>query len=94
MKKWVVFLDSGDTLVDETTQEFDERGIVLRARLIPGALELLEALRREGIPVAMVADGQAESFRNVYRGLGLESYFAQRIYSSAVGAEKPSPPMF
>ena len=94
MKKWVVFLDSGDTLVDETTQEFDERGAVLRARLIPGALELLKALRREGIPVAMVADGQAERFRNVYRGLGLESYFAQRIYSSDVGAEKPSPLMF
>lgn len=94
MKNWVVFLDSGDTLVDETTQVFDGRGIVLEARLIPGARELLEALRREGIPVAMVADGQAESFRNVYRSLGLESYFAQKIYSSDVGAEKPSPLMF
>ena len=94
MKEWIVFLDSGDTLVDETTQEFDERGIVLRAQLIPGARELLETLRREGIPVAMVADGQAESFRNVYLNLGLESYFAQRIYSSDVGAEKPSPLMF
>lgn len=58
------------------------------------ARELLETLRREGIPVAMVADGLAESFRNVYRGLGLESYFARRIYSSDVGAEKPSPLMF
>lgn len=94
MKEWIVFLDSGDTLVDETTQVFDERGVVLRAQLIPGARELLETLRREGIPVAMVADGLAESFRNVYRGLGLESYFARRIYSSDVGAEKPSPLMF
>lgn len=94
MKEWIVFLDSGDTLVDETTQVFDERGIVLRAQLIPGAQELLETLRRERIPVAMVADGQAESFRNVYRGLGLEAYFARRIYSSDVGAEKPSSLMF
>lgn len=44
MKEWIVFLDSGDTLVDETTQVFDERGVVLRAQLIPGARELLEVL--------------------------------------------------
>lgn len=94
MKQWIVFTDSGDTLVDETTQVFDERGIVLRAELIPGARELLETLHREGIPVAMVADGQAESFQNVYRYLGLDRYFAQRIYSSDVGEEKPSPRMF
>ena len=44
IKEWIVFLDSGDTLVDETTQVFDERGVVLRAQLIPGARELLEVL--------------------------------------------------
>lgn len=94
MEKRIVFTDSGDTLVDETTQVFDDRGIVLRAELISGARELLEALRRAGIPVVMVADGQAESFCNVYRHLGLDAYFAHRIYSSDVGAEKPSPQMF
>lgn len=91
MEKRIVFTDSGDTLVDETTQVFDDRWIVLRAELIPGARELLEALRRMGIPVVMVADGQAESFCNVYRHLGLDACFAGRIYSSDVGEEKPSP---
>lgn len=94
MRELIVFTDSGDTLVDETTQVFDERGIVLRAELIPGARELLETLRREGVRVAMVADGEAESFRNVYSRLGLLDFFEARIYSSDVGAEKPSPLMF
>ena len=94
MREWIVFLDSGDTLVDETTQVFDERGVVLRAQLIPGARELLETLRREGVRVAMVADGEAESFHNVYSRLGLLDCFEARIYSSDVGAEKPSPLMF
>lgn len=94
MKQWIVFTDSGDTLVDETTQVFDDRGIVLRAELIPGARELLETLRRMKIPVVMVADGQAESFCNVYRYLELDGCFAGRIYSSDVGEEKPSPRMF
>lgn len=94
MKDCIVFIDSGDTLVDETTQVFDERGIVLRAELIPGARELLEALRGAGIRVAMVADGDAESFRNVYSYLGLDNCFEARIYSSDVGAQKPSPLMF
>lgn len=44
MREWIVFLDSGDTLVDETTQVFDERGVVLRAQLIPGARDLLGVL--------------------------------------------------
>ena len=94
MRELIVFTDSGDTLVDETTQVFDERGIVLRAELIPGARELLETLRREGVRVAMVADGEAESFRNVYSRLGLLDCFEARICSSDVGAEKPSPLMF
>ena len=40
-KKLVVLLDSGDTLIDESTQARDDRGIVQSAGWIDGARELL-----------------------------------------------------
>ena len=43
-KKLIIFIDSGDTLIDEATQVRDERGIVLRADFIPGAGEMLKTL--------------------------------------------------
>ena len=36
-KNLIIFTDSGDTIIDESTQVFDERGIVARAEFIPGA---------------------------------------------------------
>ncbi|ECE3082626.1 HAD family hydrolase, partial [Salmonella enterica] len=36
-KKLIIFFDSGDTIVDESTEIRDEEGIVLTADLIPGA---------------------------------------------------------
>lgn len=57
-----ICLDSGDTLVDEGTEIKDEQEVVLQAELIPGAAELLHALKARGYPVALVADGPAGSF--------------------------------
>lgn len=94
MNKTVIFLDSGDTLIDESTEVRDGRGVVQRAQFIPGARELLEALTGKGYRVALVADGLAESFRNMYAFLKMEDCFEQRIYSSDVGEDKPSPKMF
>ena len=44
-KKLIIFTDSGDTIIDESTQVFDERGIVARAEFIPGAGEVLRQLK-------------------------------------------------
>ena len=35
-KKLIIFTDSGDTIIDEGTQVYDERGIVQEARFSPG----------------------------------------------------------
>lgn len=94
MSRHIVFIDSGDTIIDEASQVFSADGVVLKARCIPGADRMLRQLRAEGYRVAMVADGLAQSFRNVYNELGLNEYFEARIYSSDVGADKPSPKMF
>ena len=92
--KPIIFIDSGDTLVDETTERRDERCVVLCAELTEGARELLLTLRERGYTVALVADGLEESFRNIYARHGLSDCFAARAISELVGVEKPDARMF
>lgn len=93
-KKLIIFTDSGDTIIDEATQVRDDRGIVLKADFIPGAGEVLKQLHDEGFPIALVADGEWESFQNVYRENGLGYCFDAWIVSEVVGKQKPEPIMF
>lgn len=39
-KKLIIFLDSGDTIIDEGTEIRDDNGIVIDANVIPGAVKL------------------------------------------------------
>ena len=93
-KRLIIFTDSGDTIIDEATQVRDERGIVLRADFIPGADAVLKKLHDDGYTVALVADGEWESFQNVYRENGLGDCFDAWIVSEVVGKQKPEPIMF
>ena len=93
-KKLIIFTDSGDTIIDEGTQVYDDRGIVLEADFIPGAGEVLKQLHEEGFTIALVADGEWESFQNVYRKNGLGYCFDAWVFSEVVGLQKPAPIMF
>lgn len=93
-KNLVIFTDSGDTIIDESTQVYDGRGIVTRAEFIPGAGEVLRQLKEEGYRIALVADGEWESFQNVYRENGLGYCFEEWIVSEVVGEQKPARSMF
>lgn len=93
-KNLIIFTDSGDTIIDESTQVFDERGIVTSAGFIPGAGEVLKQLKEEGYRIALVADGEWESFQNVYRENGLGYCFEEWIVSEVVGEQKPARSMF
>ncbi len=90
----IIFTDSGDTIIDEGTQVFDERGIVTKADFIPGADEVLKSLQEEGYRIALVADGEWESFQNVYCENGLGYCFEEWIVSEVVGEQKPARSMF
>jgi phosphoglycolate phosphatase-like HAD superfamily hydrolase len=89
-----VFLDSGDTLVNEATEVFDDEGYVIEAGLIPGALEMINALTREGYRLALVADGRVRSFATILGGHGIEPHFHAQVISEAEGCEKPDARMF
>ncbi len=93
-KNLILFTDSGDTIIDESTQVYDGRGIVTRADFIPGAGEVLRQLKEEGYRIALVADGEWESFQNVYRENGLGYCFEEWIVSEVVGEQKPARSMF
>lgn len=89
-----ICLDSGDTLVDEGTEIKDEQEVVLQAELIPGAADLVRALKARGYPVALVADGPAASFRNIYTQYHLYQDFDVLAISDEVGVSKPDARMF
>ena len=93
-KNLIIFTDSGDTIIDESTQIYDDRGIVTEAAFIPGAGEVLRQLKEEGYRIALVADGEWESFRNVYRKNGLGYCFEEWIVSEVVGEQKTARDMF
>ena len=93
-KNLIIFTDSGDTIIDESTQVYDDRETVLRADFIPRAGEVLKQLKDEGYRIALVADGTWESFQNVYRENGLGYCFEEWIVSEVVGEQKPARSMF
>ena len=89
-----VFLDSGDTLVNEASEKFDAEGYVIEAGLIPGALEMVRSLAEEGYRIALVADGRVRSFDTILGGHGIAPHFHAQVISEAEGCEKPDRRMF
>lgn len=95
MRKLIIFIDSGDTLVDESTEVREKsEGVVEECRLFPGAKKAMRRLKEEGFRIALVADGLVESFHNIYAQHGLSDCFDVWTISEAVGEHKPSPLMF
>ncbi len=93
-KELIVFIDSGDTLVDESTEVKNVIGTVLKAELFPGAEENLVKLYDNGYTIALVADGTKTSFDNIYLANELDYCFSAKAISGELGQEKPAPIMF
>ena len=89
-----VCLDCGDTLVDEATEIRNEQGVVQRAELIPGAADMVRALKRRGYKLALVADGPASTFYNILTAHQLLPLFDALAISEEVGVDKPDARMF
>jgi HAD superfamily hydrolase (TIGR01549 family) len=89
-----VFLDSGDTIVDEGTEIKDAAGVTQTADLIPGAAETVRALKSLGYPLALVADGPAGTFYNTLTPSGLIDLFDVLAISDQIGADKPDRRIF
>jgi putative hydrolase of the HAD superfamily len=93
-RRFTILLDCGDTIVDEGTEVKDSRGASLRAELIPGADLMVRGLVGRGYRIGLVADGPADTFRNVLTQHGLYDLFHVRAISEEVGVSKPDARMF
>nr|WP_319473843.1 HAD hydrolase-like protein [uncultured Sphaerochaeta sp.] len=93
MHELIVFLDSGDTLIDESTQVYEGEQII-KADFIPGGREFLLSLHQAGFTTALVADGKQQDFLNVYHEPALKQSFDAWVVSEVVGLQKPNAIMF
>lgn len=93
MHDLIIFIDSGDTLIDESTQVY-EGDEIIQAEFIPGGREFLLKLHQQGYTIALVADGKNQDFLNVYREKDLKACFDAWVVSEVVGKQKPSAVMF
>ena len=89
-----ICFDCGDTLADEGSEVKDARGVTLHADLIPGAADVVRALKRLGYPLALVADGPTATFTNILTHYDLYDCFDAFAISEEVGVEKPDPRIF
>lgn len=93
-KNLIIFLDCGDTIIDEGTEIRDEQDIVIHGNVIPGADIMVRTLAERGYRLAIVADGSAQSFKNLLTQHDLYDCFETLIYSETIKASKPSVRMF
>ncbi len=90
-----IFLDCGDTLIDERTEEkLPDSEVVIRADLIPGARQMMDDLKARGHKLLLVADGPRQTFINMLTHHGLWDHFDAHIISEDIGAHKPDARMF
>ena len=71
-----------------------DRAALEAADILWGDENNMILLEKEGFTIALVADGEWESFQNVYRKNGLGYCFDAWIVSEVVGKQKPEPIMF
>jgi phosphoglycolate phosphatase-like HAD superfamily hydrolase len=89
-----IFLDLGDTILDEQTEMKDASGTTLSAELVPGMAEALRWLHAQGYRLALVADSRPETPMNVLRQHNLLDLFECLSVSESVGVEKPGEGIF
>lgn len=61
---------------------------------LPGAVELLKALEKNGIPSALASSAPPENVKIIVGGLGIESFFQAVACGREVTEGKPSPQVF
>ncbi len=93
-KRLIVFIDGGDTLLDEGTVKRDENDIITGSDAIPGALEMLRTLKDEGYTVCLVDDVKNQEVTNVFMANGYLDCFTAVSTMEEAGVSKPSAGIF
>ena len=89
-----ICFDLGDTLIAEETVIHDSVGQALTADIVEGTFEILDNIRKTGCRLALIANDDSVSARNIVRTTGLEDYFDVIVISEELGVEKPDREIF
>lgn len=92
--KTIVFIDGGDTLVEEGSIKRDENDVIMSTEAVPGALETLRQLKDKGYMICLVDDVKNQSVTNVFMANGHLDCFAAVSTSEEAGVTKPSGGIF
>ena len=93
-KKMIVFIDGGDTLVEEGSIKRDENDIVLSTQAVPGALETLSELKEKGYVVCLVDNVKRQSVINVFTQNGHLDCFTAICTEEDAETPKPAASIF
>ena len=91
--KLIIFIDGGDTLVEEGSLE-REGDVVLTTNAIPGSLEALRELKADGYRICLVDDVRRQSVYNVFGENGCLELFDSISTLDDAAVAKPAPALF
>jgi len=82
-----------DAIVDEKEKSFRRR-VKNNIKSLPGAIELMETLKRSGSKIAIGSSAPLENIRLITKALGIDGYFQCIVAGRDVTEGKPSPQIF
>ena len=75
-------------------EENYRRRVAQNIKPLPGAIELIRALREYGVKMAIASSSPMENIQLIIRGLGINDYFQVIVSGRQVSEGKPSPQGF
>ena len=82
-----------DAIAIEKEENYRQR-VAQNIKSLPGAVELISALRERGVKMAIASSSPVENIQLILGGLGIDSYFQVIVWGRQVSEGKPSPQGF
>ena len=87
-------LDVAETTLQTIQQEIPYFQSLEKIEPMPGLVNLLEKLRKSGIPMAVASSSDKAIIDIILEKSGLRKYFSHAVSSSEIGKSKPEPDVF
>lgn len=87
-------LDVAETTAQTILQEIPYFQSLKKIEPMPGLVNLLEKLRKSGIPLAVASSSDKAIIDIILEKSGLRKYFSHAVSSSEIGKSKPEPDVF
>ncbi|HUV75937.1 MAG TPA: HAD family phosphatase [Dehalococcoidales bacterium] len=82
-----------EAIAGEKEDNYRQR-VAQNIKPLPGAIELIRALRERGVKMAIASSSPVENIQLILGGLGIDSYFQFIVSGKQVSEGKPSPQGF